>query len=143
MRAEWTGHYLDGRSAARQAATVRITPGGLEILLADTGTRVWWPYAGLRQTQGFYAGEQGFDQFDRKYAAIGYLFEHRFNEVATVRSSLRYVSGSFDWTAVQFMSLAANNRTVNRYALRSQSEAEARVRGSISGPHVNGTGHLG
>lgn len=57
MRAEWTGHYLDGRSAARQAATVRITPGGLEILLADTGTRVWWPYAGLRQTQGFYAGE--------------------------------------------------------------------------------------
>jgi hypothetical protein len=57
VRAEWTGHYLDGRSAARQAATVRITPGGLEILLADTGTRVWWPYAGLRQTQGFYAGE--------------------------------------------------------------------------------------
>jgi len=58
MRAEWAGHYLDGRSAARYAATVRITPGGLEIILAETGSRVWWPYAGLRQTQGFYAGEQ-------------------------------------------------------------------------------------
>lgn len=58
MRVEWAGHYLDGRSAGRHTATVRITPGGLEIVLAETGTRVWWPYAGLRQTQGFYAGEQ-------------------------------------------------------------------------------------
>jgi predicted Zn-dependent protease len=57
VRTEWTGHYLDGRTAARQPATVRITPGGIEIVLRDTGARVWWPYAGLRQTQGFYAGE--------------------------------------------------------------------------------------
>lgn len=54
----WAAHYLDGRSAARHAAAVRITPGGLEITLTETGTRVWWPYDGVRQTQGFYAGEQ-------------------------------------------------------------------------------------
>lgn len=57
MQVEWPGHYLDGRSAGRHTATVRITPGGLEIVLAGTGARVWWPYAELRQTQGFYAGE--------------------------------------------------------------------------------------
>jgi beta-barrel assembly-enhancing protease len=58
VRGEWAGHYLDGHSAARHAATVRITPGGLEITLAETGARVWWSYTGLRQTQGFYEGEQ-------------------------------------------------------------------------------------
>lgn len=54
----WAAHYLDGRSAARHAAAVRIMPGGLEITLTASGARVWWPYEGVRQTQGFYAGEQ-------------------------------------------------------------------------------------
>ena len=31
-------------------------PSGLEIALAE-GTRVFWPYEQVRQTQGFYTGE--------------------------------------------------------------------------------------
>jgi Zn-dependent protease with chaperone function len=52
----WTGHYLDGRSAGRRPARVRITGSGLEILTDDGGVRRW-PFAEIRQTQGRYAGE--------------------------------------------------------------------------------------
>src|SRR5438876_988771 len=51
------GHYLDGRSAARQPATIRLTATGLDIAL-ESGATLWWPFAEVRQTQGFYAGQQ-------------------------------------------------------------------------------------
>jgi predicted Zn-dependent protease len=57
MRTDWQGTYLDGRSAARQAATVRLMREGLEITTEAGGTR-FWPYRELRQTQGFHAGEE-------------------------------------------------------------------------------------
>lgn len=52
----WSGHYLDGHSADRRRATVRLTPTGLEITI-DAGFPRRWPYAEIRQTQGSYAGE--------------------------------------------------------------------------------------
>src|SRR5213594_715982 len=57
MPGAFTGYYLDGRSAARREASVRLAASGLEIALGD-GTRLWWPLREVRQTQGFYAGEQ-------------------------------------------------------------------------------------
>lgn len=57
MRSDWRGAYLDGRTAARQAATVRLMREGLEITTETEGTR-FWPYREVRQTQGSYAGEQ-------------------------------------------------------------------------------------
>lgn len=71
--------------------------------------------------QGFFAGEPAFNSFTRSYLAAGYLFGHRFNDFFEVRQNLRYVTGNFSWDAVQFSSLAANNFTVNRYALRNQA----------------------
>jgi predicted Zn-dependent protease len=53
----FTGHYLDGRSAARRPASIRMAATGLEIAL-ESGERLWWPLRQIRQTQGFYAGEQ-------------------------------------------------------------------------------------
>src|SRR2546425_416022 len=53
----FTGHYLDGRSAARQRASIRLAGSGLEITL-ENGARLWWPFGQIRQTQGTYAGEQ-------------------------------------------------------------------------------------
>lgn len=53
----WAGHYLDGQRAARRPARVTPAPGGLEIAVEGDGRR-WWPYAEIRQTSGFYAGEQ-------------------------------------------------------------------------------------
>jgi predicted Zn-dependent protease len=57
LRLDWPATYLDGRSAARRRATVRIGRAALEVTLADTNTRMLWPYREIRQTQGTYAGE--------------------------------------------------------------------------------------
>lgn len=54
---DWQGFYLDGRTAARHPATIRLMQRGLEVS-TDHGLTLWWPYAEIRQTQGFYAGEQ-------------------------------------------------------------------------------------
>ncbi|PYM59838.1 MAG: hypothetical protein DMD79_16910 [Candidatus Rokuibacteriota bacterium] len=57
MRTDWQGVYLDGRTAARQPATIRLMREGIEITPSGGGTRLW-PYREIRQTQGFYAGEE-------------------------------------------------------------------------------------
>ena len=57
MRYDWKAVYLDGRTAARQPVTIRLMREGIEIMPAGGATRVW-PYREIRQTQGFYAGEQ-------------------------------------------------------------------------------------
>ena len=57
MRTDWEGFYLDGRAATRRRAAIRLMRGGMEVAVAD-GPTAWWPYSEVRQTQGFYAGEQ-------------------------------------------------------------------------------------
>ena len=57
MQREWQGHYLDGQSAVRQKAKIHLLETGLQIFL-ETGQTLSWPYKEIRQTQGFYAGEQ-------------------------------------------------------------------------------------
>lgn len=52
----WQGHYLDGQSAQRCRATVRVASTGLEITTEDGVTRRWL-FSQIRQTQGHYAGE--------------------------------------------------------------------------------------
>jgi Zn-dependent protease with chaperone function len=57
MRTDWLGVYLDGRTAARHPATIRLMREGIEITTEAPETR-FWPYRELRQTQGFYTGEE-------------------------------------------------------------------------------------
>jgi predicted Zn-dependent protease len=57
MRTDWHGFYLDGRTAARHPAMIRLMREGLEVTTPSTGTRLW-AYRDLRQTQGFYKGEE-------------------------------------------------------------------------------------
>ncbi len=57
MQIEWKGYYLDGRTAGRQQAAIRLMQSGLEAT-TETGTTLWWPYLEIRRTQGSYAGEQ-------------------------------------------------------------------------------------
>ena len=57
MQTDWQAHYLDGQTAARQRAKVRLMRQGLEITTGAGWTRLW-PYAEIRQTQGFYEGEE-------------------------------------------------------------------------------------
>ena len=57
MKMEWKGYYLDGRTAARRTATIRLMQSGLEAA-PESGPAFFWPYDEIRQTQGSYAGEQ-------------------------------------------------------------------------------------
>jgi predicted Zn-dependent protease len=57
MRTDWQGFYLDGQTAARHPATIRLMREGLEVTTPGGWTRLW-PYREVRQTQGFYAGEE-------------------------------------------------------------------------------------
>ena len=57
MQHEWQASYFDGQTAVRHQATVRLMRQGLEVSTAAGSTR-FWPYAEIRQTQGFYAGEE-------------------------------------------------------------------------------------
>jgi predicted Zn-dependent protease len=54
----WDAHYLDGRTPVRRPARVIIGQSGLEITLTETGASFRWPLGEVRQTQGFYEGEQ-------------------------------------------------------------------------------------
>jgi predicted Zn-dependent protease len=56
MKTNWEGYYLDGQSAARHRAAIRLMRSGLEVT-TEAGT-LWWPYPEIRQTQGFYTGEE-------------------------------------------------------------------------------------
>jgi Zn-dependent protease with chaperone function len=57
MQTDWEGFYLDGRTAARQRARARLMRSGIEVS-TEGGLTFLWPYDQVRQTQGFYAGEQ-------------------------------------------------------------------------------------
>jgi beta-barrel assembly-enhancing protease len=57
MQTDWEGHYLDGRTAARQRASVRVMRHGLQIT-TEGGATLWWPIREVRQTQGSYEGEE-------------------------------------------------------------------------------------
>ncbi len=57
MQIDWEGYYLDGKTAARHRAAVRLLRTRLEIA-PENGPMVWWPYGEIRQTQGFYAGQE-------------------------------------------------------------------------------------
>ncbi|HSB69686.1 MAG TPA: M48 family metallopeptidase [Candidatus Methylomirabilis sp.] len=57
MQTDWEGHYLDGKTAARQRASVRLMRNGLQITTEGRAT-LWWPIGEIRQTQGFYPGEE-------------------------------------------------------------------------------------
>ena len=57
MQTDWEGDYLDGRTATRQRATIRLLRSGVQIA-TESGQTAWWPYGEIRQTQGSYAGQQ-------------------------------------------------------------------------------------
>ncbi len=57
MQREWTGFYLDGVTADRRRVTIRLLPNGL-FVTTETGKTLSWRYDEIRQTQGFYTGEE-------------------------------------------------------------------------------------
>ena len=57
MQTDWEGYYLDGRTAGRKRVSIQLMRLGLHVT-TERGETLWWPYEEIRQTQGFYSGEQ-------------------------------------------------------------------------------------
>src|SRR5262245_64935074 len=57
IRTDWQADYLDGRTASRRSASVRLMATGIEVH-PEGATPVFWRHAEVRQTQGFYPGEE-------------------------------------------------------------------------------------
>ncbi|CAM3480772.1 TonB-dependent siderophore receptor [Bordetella flabilis] len=55
---------------------------------------------GRRISTSFFTGEPDFNTFDREEYAVGYAFEHRFNDTFTLRQNLRYTHSDLDYTGV-------------------------------------------
>jgi iron complex outermembrane receptor protein len=62
----------------------------------------------------FYAGEPSFDKFIRTSKSIGYEFEHRFDDVWTVRQNLRYDRQDADYRYVSYSGAAIVGTTMQR-----------------------------
>ncbi|QKJ85043.1 iron complex outermembrane recepter protein [Paramixta manurensis] len=65
----------------------------------------------------FYGGQPGLDTYSRNQGSIGYQFEHRFNDLVTVRQNLRYLSSSADYKMVYPIGVVPNAPLVNRASM--------------------------
>ncbi|WP_244479915.1 TonB-dependent siderophore receptor [Methylobacterium sp. Leaf94] len=90
-----------------------------------------------------FIGEPNYDRFKLDQSFIGYAFEHRFNDVWTVRQNLRFAHVEADTQRVQAIGLAADGRTLSRYAwafpersnlFNVDNQAEARF---LTGPFAH------
>jgi iron complex outermembrane recepter protein len=78
-----------------------------------------------------FVGEPGYDQYSRSQYWIGYQFEHRFDQVWTVRQNVRYMGLDTDTYAVAgagavgATALQPNLQTLNRYTFFFPENAQA------------------
>lgn len=63
----------------------------------------------------FFTGEPDYDYFHRQQWSVGYLFEHRFSDVWTVRQTSRYSRIAFDGQDVFGGGLQPDLRSLNRF----------------------------
>lgn len=90
-----------------------------------------------------FIGEPNYDRFKLDQSFIGYAFEHRFDEIWTLRQNLRFAHVEADTQRVQASGLAADGRTLSRYAwafpersnlFNVDNQAEARF---LTGPFAH------
>jgi iron complex outermembrane receptor protein len=74
-----------------------------------------------------YVGEPGFDKYARSQHAIGYAFEHRFNDMFTLRQNFRYAEVDVFSRSMSggFSNVQPNLRTLNRTASQAWRDSES------------------
>jgi iron complex outermembrane recepter protein len=72
-----------------------------------------------------FAGEPGFDHYNRDMKSVAYLFEHQLSEDWTLKQSARYAEFELDYQHVYGDSWQDDLRTINRNALASQSHGRS------------------
>jgi iron complex outermembrane recepter protein len=96
--------------------------GGAFMLLPIQGTLVPGTYGQI--PRNFFGGDFNYESLKYKQATLGYEFEHRFDDVFTVRQNVRYLHDELNYVEVQpngFVTTGAgptlrllDGRTINR-----------------------------
>lgn len=81
--------------------------------LPSVGTLLNNPPFGRFPVNRFY-GEPGFDKFDSRSGAIGYLVDHAFSDTVRLRHALRYYQAGVDWDYLMVQGLRPDLQTANR-----------------------------
>lgn len=111
----------------------------------------WLPAVGTvfagpngRIARDFFAGDPNYSRWRRQNAAAGYLFEHHFDDVWTVRQNVRYMYNSLDFANV-YISTLSSPTTARRQAFGMvehsndwtiDNQAEANFRTGLVGHKV-------
>jgi iron complex outermembrane recepter protein len=85
------------------------------------------PNAGRTIPRSFFSGEPGYDNFEQEQWAVGYLFEHRFDEVWQVRQNLRYREMTVDYRTVYGTGLVFNGGAPTTELTRSAFSSDEHV----------------
>lgn len=64
-------------------------------------------------------GDPGFDSYDREQYAVGYSFDHRFNDIVSVNSTARYSAIDLDLRGIQIAAPITATGLLPRQAVRS------------------------
>lgn len=99
----------------------------------SAGAFTYLPYAGTVQAtpngfhfgRDFFEGDPDFDRSHREQKSIGYDFEHRFEEVWTVRQNLRYMDLDYDYRSVYETGWNADYTQLTRGTVESIESASA------------------
>jgi iron complex outermembrane receptor protein len=75
----------------------------------------------------FYDGDPNFEAYNRTQATVGYLAEHRFNDVFAVHQNLRYARVESNYESVYATGLASDNRTLLRGTAASREAVDGFV----------------
>lgn len=96
---------------------------GVTQFLPSQGTLRPNPYG--RIPVDFFTGEKNANNFDRDQWGVGYQFQHRFDNVWTVRQNLRYSRIDFDMSVLRGLGLQADLRTLNRAMVHIRDQSDA------------------
>ena len=89
----------------------------------------------------FYDGDPNFEAYNRTQATVGYLAEHKFNEVFAVHQNLRYSRVESNYESVYATGLDADNRTLHRATAASLESVDGFVVDNQASAHFT-TGPL-
>lgn len=115
-------------------AATRVTLTGFYQNDPDNNFAGWLPAAGTLLSgpagpirRSFFAGEPGFDSYDRQQYMVGYAMEHRFDDTWTLRQTARYahIDTRFEGVAVNFIFPFATATRLNRAASWSDEAVDA------------------
>ncbi|MDQ1081556.1 TonB-dependent siderophore receptor [Pseudoroseomonas cervicalis] len=133
-----SGHGKDDRTFIAPALTWRPSDNTRFTFLAHyqrdlTHGDEFLPYTGTVTRSAFgrvpttiFSGEPNLDHYNRTVWGAGYEFEHRFDEVFSVRQNLRYTKVDYDWYQTYGLGLASGSqRLMNRYAYQSVVEGSS------------------